>query len=364
MAVWHAPGRINLIGEHTDYNDGFVLPMALPMGCTASLEDADDGWSVVSAQASGTVTVAPSGLADRERVPEWATYVLGALWLLHDDGVDVPPLRISVDSDVPTGAGLSSSAALVCSVVCALDEHLGLGLDPSGLLSLSRRVENDAVGAPTGGMDQLVSLRGESGHALFCDMRDLTSEAVPFEPAADGLTLLVVDTRAPHRLVDGEYAARRRGCEEAARLLGVRALRDVTDADEAVSRLDDEELQRYVRHVVTEDARVLEAVEVLRAGRIDALGPLFTASHASMRDDFRITVPEVDTAAETLLAAGALGSRMTGGGFGGCVIGLVPSDGVDAAGDAVRRAFADAGHGEPALFTAEAAAGARAVTGP
>jgi len=358
---WHAPGRINLIGEHTDYNDGFVLPMALPMGCTTSVDAAGDRWSVVSAQVRETVTVAPSGLADRDEVPEWATYVLGALWLLHDDGVEVPPLRISVDSDVPTGAGLSSSAALVCSVVCALDEHLGLDLGAAGLLALSRRVENDAVGAPTGGMDQLVSLRGEEGHALFCDMRDLTSEAVPFAPVASGLSLLVVDTRAPHRLVDGEYAARRRGCEEAARMLGVPALRDVTDADEAVSRLDDEELQRYVRHVVTEDARVLEAVEVLRAGRLDRLGPLFTASHASMRDDFRITVPEVDTAAETLQAAGALGARMTGGGFGGCVIGLVPEGEVGAAGDAVRRAFADAGFGEPSLFTAEAAAGARSV---
>lgn len=364
MTRWRAPGRINLIGEHTDYNDGFVLPVALPMGCTASVEPARDGWSVVSAQTSGSVTVSPSGLAGRSEVPEWATYVLGALWLLHDDGTEVTPVRITVDSEVPTGAGLSSSAALVCSVVCALDEHLGLDLGAAGLLALSRRVENDAVGAPTGGMDQLVSLRGEEGHALFCDMRDLTSEAVPFDPAAHGLALLVVDTRAPHRLVDGEYAARRRGCEEAARQLGVPALRDVTDADEAVSRLDDEELQRYARHVVTEDARVLAAVDALRGGRLDELGRLFTASHASMRDDFRITVPEVDTAAEALLAAGAAGSRMTGGGFGGCVIGLVPSDGVDAAGDAVRRAFADAGFGEPTLFTAEAAAGARAVPGP
>lgn len=359
MTRWHAPGRINLIGEHTDYNDGFVLPMALPMGCTTNVEPADAGWSVVSEQVRDTVTVAPSGLAQRDEVPEWATYVLGALWLLHDDGVEVPPVRISVDSDVPTGAGLSSSAALVCSVVCALDDHLGLDLGPAGLLALSRRVENDAVGAPTGGMDQLVSLRGEEGHALFCDMRDLTSEAVPFAPAASGLSLLVVDTRAPHRLVDGEYAARRSGCEEAARQLGVPALRDVTDADEAVARLDDEELQRYVRHVVTEDARVLEAVDALRAGRLDELGPLFAASHASMRDDFRITVPEVDTAAETLLSAGALGARMTGGGFGGCVIGLVPEGEVDAVGDAVRRAFSDAGFGEPSLFTAAAAAGAR-----
>lgn len=361
MTRWFAPGRINVIGEHTDYNDGFVLPMALAMGCSATIEDARDGWTIVSAQAPERVTVAPSGLAGRPEVPEWASYVLGALWLLHDDGVEVPPLDIRVDSDVPSGAGLSSSAALVCSVVRALDDHLGLRLGDDGLLGLSRRVENDAVGAPTGGMDQLISLRGEAGHALFCDMRDLTSQPVPFDPAAAGLTLLVVDTRAPHRHADGEYAARRRGCEEAARRLGVRALRDVTDAEEAVARLDDEELQRYVRHVVTEDARVLASVQVLREGRLAELGPKLSASHASMRDDFRITVPEVDTAVEALMDAGAIGARMTGGGFGGCVIGLLPSDAVDAAGDDVRRAFADAGSSEPVVFTASAEAGARPV---
>lgn len=361
MTRFFAPGRINLIGEHTDYNDGFVLPVALVQGCTATVEDAASGWAVTSAQTSDEVVVERGGLAGRDGVAEWATYVLGALWLLHDDGVDVPPLRIAVDSDVPTGAGLSSSAALVCSVVSALDAHLGLDLGPAGLLALSRRVENDAVGAPTGGMDQLVSLRGEAGHALFCDMRDLTSQPVPFDPAASGLALLVVDTRAPHRLVDGEYAARRSGCEEAAKRLGVPALRDVTadGLDDALAELNDDELRRYTRHVVTEDDRVLAVVDLLRAGRLDEIGPLLTASHVSMRDDFRITVPEVDLAVDALHEAGAIGARMTGGGFGGCVIGLVPVDELDAAQDAVRRAFADAGFGEPSLFTATAEAGAR-----
>ncbi|WP_210438604.1 galactokinase [Nocardioides xinjiangensis] len=361
MTRWFAPGRINLVGEHTDYNDGFVLPMALPMGCSAEVRAADSGWTVVSRQEADPVTVEATGLADRVDVPGWASYVLGALWLLHDDGVDVPPLRIEVDSDVPTGAGLSSSAALVCSVAGALDDHLGLGLGPDGLLDLSRRVENDAVGAPTGGMDQLASLRGEAGHALFCDMRDLTSRPVPFDPASSGLVLLVADTRAPHRHSDGEYGARRSGCERAAGLLGVRALRDVTtdDLDDALARLDDEELRRYVRHVVTEDDRVLSVVRLLDEGRLPDVGPALTASHASMRDDFRITVPEVDTAVEALLDAGALGARMTGGGFGGCVIGLVPERDAGAAGDAVRAAFADAGFGEPDVFTAAAEAGAR-----
>ena len=166
MTRWFAPGRINVIGEHTDYNGGFVLPMALAVSCVATVSDASRDWTVVSAQTPEKVVVPPSGMTGRGDVPDWAAYVLGALWLLRDDGVDVPPLRVEVDFDVPTGAGLSSSAALVCSVVCALDEHLGLGLGPDGLLELSRRVENDAVGAPTGGMDQLVSLRGEAGHAL------------------------------------------------------------------------------------------------------------------------------------------------------------------------------------------------------
>ena len=364
MSRWIAPGRINLIGEHTDYNDGFVLPFALEAGCTATVTDASDGWTVSSAQAPGDVVVRPSGLSGRDSAPDWAAYVLGALWLLHDDGVDVPPLRIEVDSDVPTGAGLSSSAALVCSVVCALDDHLGLDLGPDGRLALSRRVENDAVGAPTGGMDQLASLRGEAGHVLFCDMRDLTSQSVPFDPAASGLAVLVVDTRAPHRHADGEYAARRDGCEEAARRLGVPALRDVgeADLDRALVELNDDELRRYVRHVVTEDARVLAAVEVLREGRVEDLGPLLSASHVSMRDDFRITVPEVDTAVDALHGSGALGARMTGGGFGGCVIGLVPGALLDAAGDGVRRAFAEAGFGEPSLFTAAPAAGARSLS--
>ncbi len=361
MTLWFAPGRINLIGEHTDYNDGFVLPFALAYGCSASVGTAADGWSVRSAQQSQPVVVRRSGLADAAEVPEWSRYVLGALWLLTDRGVEVPPLEVVVDSDVPTGAGLSSSAALVCSVVRAVEDHLGLGLDDDAIFALTRDVENEAVGAPTGGMDQLVSLRGRAGHALLCDMRSHDTRPVPLDLAGAGLAVLVADTRAPHRHSDGEYGARRRGCEEAARQLGVPALRDVAEEDlaAALGRLHDDELRRYVRHVVTEDARVLEVARLLDDGRLAEIGPALTASHHSMRDDFRITVPEVDVAVEALLAAGALGARMTGGGFGGCVIGLVPDGSVDAAGDAVRRAFADAGFGEPALFTAAPAAGAR-----
>jgi len=363
VTSWFAPGRINLIGEHTDYNDGFVLPFALAVGCTATVAEASSDWSVRSAQEPDPVVVRRSGLADAGDVPEWTRYVLGALWLLTDRGVDVPPMEITVDSDVPTGAGLSSSAALVCSVVRAVDDHLGLGLDDDAVFALTRDVENDAVGAPTGGMDQLVSLRGEAGHVLLCDMRSHDTRPVPLDLAGRGLAVLVADTRAPHKHSDGEYGARRRGCEEAARILGVPALRDVSGADlaDALGRLDDDELRRYVRHVVTEDERVLAVARLLDEGRLPDIGQALTASHASMRDDFRITVPEVDTAVDALLSAGALGARMTGGGFGGCVIGLLPEGDVEGAGDAVRRAFADAGFGEPSLFTATAEAGARRV---
>lgn len=361
MTRWWAPGRINLVGEHTDYNDGFVLPFALAQGCTATLAEAPQDLTASSVQLGASVVVPITGTAEVHDVPLWARYVLGAAWLLVDRGVDVPPQQVVVDSDVPPGAGLSSSAALVCSVVSAFDAHLGLELTPGEVLELCRAVENDVVGAPTGGMDQLVSLRGVAGHALLCDMRDLTTEPVPLDLAAAGLDLLVVDTRAPHRHVDGEYASRRRGCEAAAAALGVPALRDVTDLEDALARLEDEAQQRFVRHVVTENERVLAVAAHLRAGEVAQIGPLLAASHASMRDDFRITVPEVDTAVEVLLGAGALGARMTGGGFGGCVIALLPTGATDHAAEAVRRAFAAAGYAEPIACTASPQAGAHAL---
>ncbi|WP_245916782.1 galactokinase [Nocardioides gansuensis] len=368
MATWRAPGRVNLIGEHTDYNDGFTLPFAIAASCTATVRPGGDGLRAGSAQVDGEVAIPLTGLAEAPAVPDWARYVLGAAWLLRDRGVDVPPLEVTVDSDVPSGAGLSSSAAVVCSVVTALDDALGLGLAPDELLALSRAVENDVVGAPTGGMDQLASLRSREGHVLFCDMRDLAAEPVPFDLGGAGLALLVVDSRAPHAHADGEYAARRRGCEAAAAALGVPALRDVVidDLDAALARLDGvgaEEQRRYTRHIVTEDARVLQTVELLRAGRVREIGPLLTQSHVSMRDDFRITVPEVDTAVEVLLAGGALGARMTGGGFGGCVIGLLEAEAVESAAAQVEEAFAEAGFTPPVAFTVTPGPGAHRVDG-
>ncbi|NYJ02173.1 galactokinase [Nocardioides thalensis] len=353
---WRAPGRVNLIGEHTDYNAGLALPFALAQGCTATAATAD-GFAARSAQHGHTVEVDSLG----ELPDGWVRYVLGPAKVLRDRGHDVPPVRVEIDSDVPVGAGLSSSAAVVCSVTGALSDLLGLDLGADDLLAVSRAAENDVVGAPTGGLDQLASLRSRDGHVLLCDFADLSTEPVPFAPADHGLRVLVVDTRVEHGHVDGEYAARRTSCEEAARRLGVASLRDVTDPG-TLDRLDDDVLRRRARHVVTENDRVRAVVDLLRRGDLAATGPLLSSSHASLRDDFEVTVPALDLAAETLVEAGAVGARMTGGGFGGCVIALVPDERVAAATSAVEVAFAAAGLGAPVAFTAHPSAGAHRLS--
>jgi galactokinase len=358
MTSWRAPGRINLIGEHTDYNGGYALPLAIQQGCTATVRDsADDVIRVSSAQRDDIVEL-PLGELRSGSVEGWAAYPIGVLWTLAERGVAVPALGVHLDSDVPGGAGLSSSAALICALAAAVNDHLALGLSRPELVEITHRTENDYVGAPTGGMDQMAALLCERDHVLLCDMRAWSIEQVPFDLAAAGLELLVVDTHARHRHADGEYADRRAACEKAAGLLGVPALRDVTDLDAALARLPDDVLRRRVRHVVTENARVLETVQLLREGRLRDIGPLLTASHASMRDDYEISAPEVDTAVEALLGAGALGARMTGGGFGGCVIALVPPGGVTRAGNAVQRAYRHGGFAPASAFTARPSAGA------
>ncbi|MFG1924283.1 galactokinase [Cryptosporangium sp. NPDC048952] len=364
-ASWLAPGRVNLIGEHTDYNDGFVLPLAIEFGCRATVSPGPTGSiRFVSAQESEPVDVRIPTLVP-ERVNGWAAYPAGVLWALGVD--DLPGLTVTVDSDVPLGAGLSSSAALTCSVAGAANDLLELGLSPRDLVTVARRAENGFVGAPTGGMDQLASMLGEAGSVLFCDMRSLDVRPVPFDLDAEGLALLVVDSRAPHKHADGEYAARRRSCERAAHVLGVQALRDVTDLDSALDKLagdsEGEELVKRARHIVTENERVIDVVALLDAGRVREIGPALTASHASMRDDFEITVPEVDVLVEALLSAGAYGARMTGGGFGGCVIALVDKDAVDAASRAAVSAASARGFAEPRAFVTAPAAGAHSLDG-
>ncbi|HEY3086565.1 MAG TPA: galactokinase [Jatrophihabitantaceae bacterium] len=354
--AWRAPGRVNLIGEHTDYNGGFALPLAIQQGCTATVTATSSGELRVSSAQRGETVVVP--MSDLRGVAGWAAYPVGVVWAL---GVQNGGLDIHVDSDVPGGAGLSSSAALICAVATAVNDLLAMGLSRAELVAVTHRTENDYVGAPTGGMDQMAALLCEAGHALLCDMRAWSAQQVPFDPAAAALALLVVDTHARHRHAEGEYAARRASCEKAADLLGVSTLRDITDLDAALTRLPDDELRRRVRHIVTENDRVLRTADLLRAGRIRSIGPLLTASHASMRDDYEITAPEIDTAVEALLEAGALGARMTGGGFGGCVIALVDEGRIRQATNAVQRAYRIRGYTPATAFTARPSQGAHAM---
>lgn len=353
--VFEAPGRINLIGEHTDYNDGFVLPIALPHVVRITAARRDDGvLRVSSRQASGVTEVRVVDLVPGA-VTGWAAYVAGVVWALREEGHPIGGFGLLVDGHVPLGAGLSSSAALESATALAVTELSGVSLDRRSLARIAQRAENEFVGMPCGIMDQSASLLAREGHALLLDTRSMETEHIPFDLAPVGLTLLVVDTKAPHRLVDGEYAARRRDCHRAAELLGVPALRDLDGAEQDLP----ERLARRVRHVVAENARVARVADLLRADRIREIGPLLTESHASLRDDYEVTVPELDVAVEALVAAGALGARMTGGGFGGCVIALVEEAAVEACTTAVLEAFAGRGFAKPECWTAVAAAGAR-----
>ncbi|KNC19656.1 galactokinase [Arthrobacter sp. RIT-PI-e] len=362
--LWSAPGRVNLIGEHTDYNDGFVLPFAITHSTVvAAAARADRTVRVAStfAPEEAPLTV---GLDDLEPggVEGWAAYPLGVLWALEQSGYRCPGLDLLVDSSVPVGAGLSSSAALECSVALAAAELSGADVSRSDLAAIGQLAENRMVGAPTGIMDQSASLLGEAGHAVFLDCRSGSSRLVPLDLEADGLELLVIDTRVSHTHSTGGYAERRRSCELGAELMGVAALRDlsVKDLAEAAGVLDEETFRR-VRHIVTENARVEDTVDVLTKKGPSALGPLLVASHASMRDDFEISCPELDTAVNAALDAGAVGARMTGGGFGGSAIALTRSADAPAVRAAVEGAFSAAGFHPPVVFSVLPGAGAARI---
>jgi galactokinase len=358
--VWAAPGRINVIGEHTDYNEGFVLPTALPQTTRVAARRRTDGRiRLTSVQGDGKVAELALAELAPGAVPGWAAYPAGVFWALAQAGHPVGGADLAFASDVPTGAGLSSSAALECATAIALDELYALGLDAPARALLAQRAENDFVGVPCGALDQTASSCCVAGHAFFLDTRTLTGRQVPLDLPAVGLSLLVIDTRVKHDLGDGAYAALRAGCERAAGLLGVRALRDVGVAELAAAEEKlPAELRPLLRHVVTEDQRVLDAVRLLDAGEPRALGPVLTAGHASLRDDYRVSCPETDLAVSAANAAGALGARMMGGGFGGSVLALVDTDRLAAVERAVRAAFADAGYLDPQVFPAVPAQGA------
>ncbi len=357
-----APGRINLIGEHTDYNLGFALPIALPQRTVVTFTPTGgDAITVVSDRADGPVRIALDSVPGD--VTGWAAYVAGVVWAVREAGHRFPGGAMSVTSDVPIGSGLSSSAALECAVLGALASAAGLRLDSLDQARLAQRAENEFVGAPTGLLDQLASLYGQAGRALLIDFRDMSVLPVAFDPEAAGVALLLIDSRARHAHAGGDYAARRASCERAAADLGVSSLREVqdhpaTDAASALAAVRDPLDARRARHVLTENRRVLEVVAALEVADFAAAGCLFTASHASMRDDFGITTDHIDLIADTAVAAGALGARMTGGGFGGCVIALVPLDRAEAVATAVRSATSEAGFREPAIGRTRAAAGA------
>jgi galactokinase len=357
--VWYAPGRVNLIGEHTDYNDGFALPFALGAGfCVAAARHGGNTISLASRQQGGAVIAVPlTGLAPGS-VRGWAAYPAGVAWALRSAGHQVAGLNIAVDADLAMGAGLSSSAALECAAGLAMVDLFGLPVSRTELAALGRRAENDFVGAPTGLMDQLAVLFCEEQRAMLLDCRSAAGTSVPLDVASAGLALLVIDTRVKHELSDGAYGARRRACAKAAQDLGVRALRDVSDVS-MLDRLDDLVIRRRARHVVTENQRVVEVAEQLRTGRPGRIGPLLTASHLSLRDDFDVSWPEADTAVEAALSAGALGARMTGGGFGGSVIALTPARSAQAVADAVESRFSLKGWQAPAIACVTPSQGAR-----
>jgi galactokinase len=360
--VWSAPGRVNLIGEHTDYNEGFVLPFAINKRTVLALGVRDDG--VLRIASSFADEVAEIAIADLtpSALTGWSAYPFGVAWAMGQFGGDlagVPGVDIYIDSVVPVGAGLSSSAAIESAVALALNDVWQLGFDRPTLAKIGQLAENKAVGAPTGIMDQSASLLGKRDSAVFLDCRSLEAEVIDLGFAAAGLELLIIDTGVSHSHSTGGYASRRASCEEGARVMGVPALRDlhVDDLPRAQELLDDETFRR-VRHVVTEDQRVLDTVRTLREQGPTAIGELMDASHRSMRDDFEISVPELDLAVETALANGAVGARMTGGGFGGAAIALIPSDAVSRLQVAIDGAFAEHGFGQPVTFTVSAADGA------
>lgn len=367
-AVWSAPGRVNLIGEHTDYNDGFVLPFALPMRIAVAVRSRSDGALHIATTRDGTVDHGAPLMVDELApglVEGWLTYPAGVAWALREAGISVPGADLLISSEVPTGAGLSSSAALECAVALALLDVAGRAQDgPDGpslpeIARWAQRAENDFAGAPTGVLDQTASLTCTAAHGLFFDVRTGATEQIPFDTASEDLELLVVDTRASHAHNDSGYRARREGCERAAELLGIKALRDLTvdELDGLDGRLP-AELLPLVRHVVTENDRVLRTVRILRSDTIAEIGPLLNASHVSLRDDYRVSSPELDVTVDAALAAGALGARMTGGGFGGSAIALVRTQDRSTVESAVMSAFDRHGFPSPRIFVGLPAAGA------
>ena len=357
-----APGRVNLIGEHVDYCDGFVMPFAISDRTYAAINRRSDRKiRIASAQRPGEIVETSLDHLSPDKAGDWERYILGVIWAFGDritTGLD-----IFVDGRVALGAGLSSSAALECSIAIALNQLFAADLSLPELARLAQRSENDYVGMPCGIMDQSVSLMAQAGNALLLDCRDLSTEQIPFDLASSSLELLVIDTRAHHALVDGGYAERRASCESATAKLGVKALRDCSISQLESSREKLTELE-YMRaeHVVNDIARVHQCVEQLKRADFKSVGEILTQSHASLRDRFEISCPELDLAVATALSNKSLGGRMIGGGFGGSAIALFRVADIEPAKVAIAAAFKAAGFTEPRFFTSLPSSGAAVIS--
>ena len=355
-----APGRVNLIGEHIDYSEGFVLPFAIKDRTLAAVRKRDDSIvRIASAQRRNKIVTVDIADVQPGLKGEWERYALGVLWSMGvTTGVD-----IMIDGHVPLGAGLSSSAALECSVATAMNHLFDMGFSLEELARLTQKAENQYVGVPCGIMDQSVSLMATQGFALLLDCRDLSTRNIPFDVASHGLELLIIDTQAHHALTDGGYAKRRASCESVATKLSVKSMRELSMAqlDAARDQITETEYIR-ARHAVSEMKRVLDCVDALSVGDFAKVGELINQSHVSLRDDYTVSCPELDTAVEASLAAGAMGSRMVGGGFGGSAIALIKASQTTQTIRAVESAFADKKFKAPRFFTSLPSQGAEILS--
>ncbi len=357
LGVWSAPGRANLIGEHTDYNNGFVFPFGIDRRTYVALSPRQDMFCRVASSLSDVIYEYELSQSKPTQL-DWALYPLGVAWAMQakaEFGFDAYFV-----SDVPVGAGLSSSAAIECSIGIALNDIWRAGYSKQELALLGQKAENEVVGAPTGIMDQTASMLAKSDAAVLIDCKTLETELVPLGLSSQGLVVAVIDTRVSHRHSDGGYRSRREACETGAEIMGVESLRElsVSDLETAKQKMDDVTFRRC-RHVITENQRVLEAVKALREKDMSQLGQLLLQSHASMRDDFEISIDELDTAVDVAMKVGAIGSRMTGGGFGGAAIAIIDHSKLVSLSAECKREFLAKGFAEPNIFAVTPSDGAR-----
>ena len=358
--VASAPGRVNLIGEHIDYSEGFVLPFAIDAVTKCAIAKRDDEKiRIISAQKKNEVIESNLEAIAAKEGSAWSRYIYGVIWAMEiETGLD-----IYIDGKVPLGAGLSSSAALECSLATALNHLFHLEKTLPELARLTQRAENDYVGVPCGIMDQSISLMARAGYGLLLDCQDLSTRHIKIDFASKSLRLLIIDTQAHHALTDGGYAKRRESCEEVAKIFSIPSLRQLSMESLLAHKAKLSELQfKRAHHGVSEMLRVLDAVKALEAEDFEALGQLLNQSHNSLRDDYEVSCPELDLAVDTALSSGALGARMVGGGFGGSAIALIKESDAGTISSTIERAFAKNGFKAPRFFDSLPSDGAKVLS--